>query len=73
MRLYKVVVDVDAAKDDEPRVAWAGTQAEARSAKKGLAERNGLGPLSKHVAIQETDIPTNKEGLLKFLQDNIKE
>lgn len=73
MRLYKVEVEKDAASEDQPRVAWAGTQADAKAAKRELAEAHGMGPLSKSVSYAEVDVPTDKAGLLQFLRDNVKE
>jgi hypothetical protein len=73
MKAYKIKVDDQAGAIDAPRVAWAGTQADSKRAKRELAEAHGLGPLSKLVAIEEVDVPTDKQGLLAFLNDNVKE
>ena len=73
MRFYKVTVDAEVGSDDEPRVAWAATMADARAAKAVLAEKHGQGARSKFVNATETDVPTDKAGLLKFLQENVTE
>lgn len=72
MRCYKIVVPEDVAEADKPTVAWAGTQADARAAKKGLAHDHGLPETTRKIEVNEVDVPTDKQGLLKFLQDNVK-
>jgi hypothetical protein len=74
MRAYKVVVD----KEVEPvegakRVDWAGTQADAKALRREMVEAHELKPLTKLVAIEEVDVPTDKQGLLAFLKANVKE
>lgn len=73
MKAYKIKVDSDAGEEDVPRVAWAGTQADSKKAKREMAEAHGLGPLSKFVTIEDVEVPTDKQGLLSFLNDNVKE
>ncbi len=73
MKVYKVKVAEDAHLEVVPRVAWVGTQADSKKARRELAEAHGFGPLSKLVTIEEVDVPTDKQGLLSFLNNNVKE
>ena len=63
MNLYKVSVK----KADGPAAVFVGSQADAASARKKFVD-DGF----KRVEIEtETlDVPTNKEGLLKWLNEN---
>ena len=47
---------------------WAGSMAECREAKKALA----VGDVkTSAVTYEETDVPTDKAGLLEFLNKNV--
>jgi hypothetical protein len=53
-----------------PEVRWAGSMADAREAKKLMMEDFEL---KRHqVDIDEIDVPTDKAGLLAFLNERIR-
>lgn len=67
MRLYKVSADVTEA---QTVAKWAGSMAEARAAKKEIIAEHGV--KQSAVSMDETDVPTNKAGLLEWLNENVK-
>jgi hypothetical protein len=71
MRLYKASTNAPLEATGRRAVRWAGTQAEARAAKKELCERHGLKANGADYA--ETEVPTSKQELLGWLNQNIKE
>ena len=64
MKLYKTTYIDDGAKSayDEHKEIWHGTQADASKARKVL-KIEGM----REIATDETDVPTDKAGLLAFL------
>lgn len=56
MKLYRTIMP-------DGRAVWDGTQADARETRHEAGYTK-----TKHT--EEIDVPTNKEGLLKFLNDN---
>lgn len=58
MRAYKVQTPSGA-------VRYAGTQAEAKKLRNDLAEEHDL--KKAHVEVEEVEIPTDKAGLLAFV------
>ena len=69
MRLYKV--QVTAGDENNPaRAKWAGTQGDASSARRTLCAAHGLGPRSAEVTVEQVEVPTDKAGLLSFLNEN---
>lgn len=60
MNLYMTTGSSDAGA--EVTVKWDGTQADAGKTRKALKEQ-GL----ENVETKDMDVPTNKDGLLKFL------
>ncbi len=78
MRAYKVscdyVVEIDGDDDtvsteDRTAFAYAGTQADATATRRQFMEAYDV--KLKDVEIQETDIPTDKTGLLAFINSLI--
>ncbi len=70
MRFYKVSPTVDVEHDKaKPEVRWAGSQADAREAKKQMMTDFNL--KRSQVDVEETDVPTDKAGLLEFLSKNV--
>lgn len=59
MRLYKITANETAL----PSV-WAGSQAEAATARKLLVDQ---GAKRKDLVTEEIEVPTNKQGLIDFL------
>jgi hypothetical protein len=71
MRFYMVSPTVDVDHDEtKPEVRWAGTQADARAAKQQMMEDFGL--KRSQVDVDEEDVPTDKAGLLAFLNDRVR-
>ena len=69
MKLYLVTAEVDVSEDGtkfDRHVVWGGSQAEAASARKELVDR---GARRKGVKTYAVDVPTDKTGLLQFLND----
>ena len=69
MKLYRVSVatsrELDV-KSDFRSVTWVGSQADAGKTRKALVD-NGI--KRAEITTEEVDVPTNKEGLLKFLNE----
>ena len=61
MKLYLVIAD--GTKFDRHAI-WSGSQAEAASARKELTAR---GARRKDIKTTDVNVPTDKEGLLRFL------
>ena len=59
MKLYRVIASTDIQK-----VIWVGTQSDAGKARKELVAE---GFKRAEIQTEEVDVPTNKEGLLAFL------
>ncbi len=72
MRLYKTTAVGKATENDdgtssqEVQVRWAGSQAEAATNRKTFVS---MGFKRAEVNTVEVDVPTNKAGLLEFLND----
>lgn len=70
MRAYKVSATVEECSDDgRPHVVtkFAGTQADARTARQAIVDEHGV--KKKDVALDEIEIPTDKAGLLGFVNN----
>ena len=72
MKLYLVTSPEHAFEDDvilAQKTSWQGTQADARKARIAFEEPfKEIKPLKRpKVTVEEIDVPTNKEGLLTFL------
>lgn len=67
MRFY-LITDADRSENGEGkcRVAWAGSQGEAASIRKQWVSG---GTKRADITTDEVDVPTDKAGLLKFLND----
>lgn len=65
MKLY--LIDYDAPSATGTRRAWCGTQAEAKARLKELEQEYGRWRVGK---IEQADIPTDKPGLLAWLNLN---
>lgn len=65
MQLYKIEYNTP----NGPRVAWAGTQSDARKTQKELEEKYGRHEVEK---FQPVDVPTQKAALIEFLNENAK-
>lgn len=48
---------------------FAGSQAEVREVKTELCNLQGISTRAKTVSVTEVEIPTNKEGLLGFINE----
>lgn len=68
MRLYKIIATSPTPDDLPGETLWVGTKAEGTAARKALYEK---GFRRKDVVEAEVDVPTNKEGLLAFLNAGI--
>lgn len=69
MKLYLITAEIDVSEDGtkfDRHVIWGGSQADAASARKELLNR---GATRKDLKTFEVEVPTNKEGLLQFLND----
>lgn len=67
MKLYFVTGLVDAPEEGDGMVTeshWVGSQAEAGAIRKEMLSR---GATRKGISTTDIDVPTNKEGLLHFL------
>ena len=64
MNLYLVHGLIATETTVETFAQWCGTQAECASARKAFAER---GAKKADIFTREIDVPTNKAGLLEFL------
>ena len=59
MKLYRVSANADVQK-----IVWVGTQSDAAKARKEFVSD---GFKRAELSTEEVDVPTNKEGLLEFL------
>ena len=68
MKLYKITAP---AADDTNKIAFTGSQADARKARIELeAPFKSLKPKDRpEVTVEEIDVPTDKKGLIDFLND----
>lgn len=67
MKLYLITAHVDVSEDGtkfDDRAIWAGSQTDAAAARKELIAR---GAKRKDLKTSEVEVPTNKEGLISFL------
>ena len=65
MKLYKITAP---AADDSNKIAFAGTQADARKVRVAFeAPFKELKQKERPVAVEEVDVPTDKAGLLAYL------
>lgn len=66
MKLYRI--DYDASDDeDTSRIAWEGTQADAKRRAKELEQKHGHWRVDDPVQVE---VPTDKAGLLAWLNEN---
>lgn len=63
MKLYLITATTE---DSKTHVIWGGSQSDAASARKEMLAR---GATRKGTRTFGVDVPTNKEGLLQFLND----
>lgn len=63
MKLYKTTAKMA---DGSASVRWAGSQAEAATNRKVF---NQSGVKREYISTEEVDVPTNKAGLLEWLND----
>lgn len=63
MQLYRTTYEDEG---NGPRHTWQGTQADARAERKRLADEGKTDIVTKDV-----DVPTNKPGLLAWLNSNV--
>lgn len=70
MKLYKTTVTRPLANPGEPfkKVSWQGTQADAASARKKAMDD---GAKRADVSTDDIDVPTDKTGLLAWLNANV--
>ena len=59
MRLYRII--------SPAKIAWAGTEADARKVRTGFISDQGIKRTDTDVEL--TEVPTSKPELLKFLND----
>lgn len=62
MKLYKISTQHP---EGNNKLVWVGTQADAAKTRKGLVEVDGF--KRAQIATEEIDVPTDKAGLLAFL------
>ena len=72
MKLYRVISPAHSFKDGlelASKTSWQGTQADARGARIAFEEpfKEIKPKVRPKVVVEEVDVPTNKEGLLAFL------
>ena len=78
MKLYRienpegVFEDKKESVESTNKIAWAGTQADARKIRIEFEEpfkilKSGSRP---HIEVEEVDVPTDKQGLLAWLNEN---
>ena len=72
MKLYRATSPEHTFEDDvilASKISWQGTQADARKVRISFEEPfKEIKPLKRpKVLVEEVDVPTNKEGLLAFL------
>jgi sensor domain CHASE-containing protein len=65
MKLYKTLAVVNGT----THIRWTGTQSDSKKARMELADQHEL--KKSDVEIEEVEIPTNKPGLLEFLNANL--
>lgn len=64
MKLYKITVHVAREDGEAPIVEWLGTQAECASSRR---KWNSEGVKRNDIDTEEVEVPTDKKGLLAFL------
>ena len=64
MKLYKIIADTRANGGDTLNIFYVGTQADAASKRKDLTAE---GFARKEITTEDVDVPTDKAGLLAFL------
>lgn len=64
MRLYKIIASYTPATELPSEMVWVGSKADGVVKRKALMEK---GFRRKDIEEVEVDVPTNKEGLLAFL------
>ena len=66
MRLYKITANIATINNDSEaiHVTYVGTQSDAAAARK---EFMALGATRKDIETEEVDVPTDKAGLMAFL------
>jgi len=70
MKIYKITVDAAKEDGEAPIVEWLGTQAECASARKRW---NSVEKVPREdIKTEEVDVPTDKKGLLAWLNENMK-
>lgn len=70
MKLYKTTASQTIESDTDTKVRWAGSQAEAASDRKVF--NSSLGFKRSEINTEEVDVPTDKKGLLAWLNENVK-
>jgi hypothetical protein len=68
MRLYKLTI---VAGEETIRTHWVGSQGDAAKVRKGWVSDEGF--KRTQIRTEEVDVPTNKEGLLAFLNGGDEE
>lgn len=66
MKLYRLECNND--DKESPFVQWVGTQAAVSKARKEWMQNEGF--KRTEITDEEVEVPTNKAGLLDFLNDN---
>lgn len=66
MRLYKIIASYTPVTELPSETVWAGSKADGVAKRKALMEK---GFRRKDIEEVEVDVPTNKEGLLAFLNN----
>lgn len=65
MKLYKITVDIARDDGESPVVEWVGTQAEGAKVRKHWNSAEKV-PRDR-IKTEEVEVPTDKKGLLAFL------
>ena len=76
MRFYQLEAKKSAPTPEDPAAVvtftqWFGTERDATITRNKLFQAGGLVGLKREQIIYPTDVPTDKAGLLKFLQQNV--
>mgnify|MGYP000005144360 FL=1 len=71
MRLYKITATPNTGREDQftTQTNWVGSQADAASVRKSLVDD---GWKRVEILTEEIDVPTNKDGLIKFLNGELE-
>lgn len=68
MKLYRLEATINPDDGEAPFVNWVGTQADVSKTRKQMMKDHGF--KRSEIEVEEVEVPTNKVGLLEFLNNN---